>query len=137
MEIIFARSLLMQLFLHNIKHQCKIFCVSWTPSIINCRKIKRFSATQKHKIRQHRSINSHFMGICSGASSDIHVTISYNPNFYMDCAKRYFMIDKQIAPHFVHYGEYSYYHLSFYATQMINPFLTSRIWANPDKGLGF
>ena len=37
--------------------------------------------------------------------------------------KRYFIIDQQIAPHFVHYSVC----LLFYGTQIINPFPSSRI----------
>ena len=51
--------------------------------------------------------------------------------------KRYFLIDQQIARHFVHYSECLYHPLIYYATQIINPFLTLRILANHDKGLGF
>ena len=51
--------------------------------------------------------------------------------------KRYFIIDHQIARHFLHYSECSYHPLPFYATQMITPLLSSRISANQDKGLGF
>ena len=47
--------------------------------------------------------------------------------------KRYFIIDQQIARHFVHYIEYPYDPLPFYATQIINPVLTSRISTNHDK----
>ena len=50
--------------------------------------------------------------------------------------KRYFIIDQQIVRNFVHFSECSYHLLPFYTTQMINPFLTSRISANHDKGLG-
>ena len=52
--------------------------------------------------------------------------------------KRYFIIDQQIASHFVHYSECLYYPLPLYATQIINHFLTSRI-SQPItiKGLDF
>ena len=56
---------------------------------------------------------------------------------YLYFYKRYFMIDQQIARHFVHYSEYIYHPLPFYTTKIINPFLNSRISANHDKGLGF
>ena len=51
--------------------------------------------------------------------------------------KRYFIIDQQIARHFVHYSECLSNLTSFYTIQLINPFLISRITANHDKGLGF
>ena len=51
--------------------------------------------------------------------------------------KRYFTIDQQIARQFVHYRECFYHNLSFYATQIINPFLTLRLSDNHDKGMGF
>ena len=41
-----------------------------------------------------------------------------------------YIVDQQIARHFVH-------HPPLYATQIINPFLTSRISANHGKGLEF
>ena len=47
--------------------------------------------------------------------------------------KRDFIIEKQIAWHFVKYCECLSYPLTFYATQIINPFLNSRIPANHDK----
>ena len=46
--------------------------------------------------------------------------------------KRYFLIDKQIARQFVYYSEILS-NLPFYATQIINHFLNSRISANLDK----
>ena len=49
--------------------------------------------------------------------------------------KRYFIIDQQIARHFVHYSECLSNPPSLYATQMINPFLNSRIKDNHNKGL--
>ena len=49
--------------------------------------------------------------------------------------KRYFIIDQQLARQFVQYSECLY--LLFYATPIINPFLTSKISANHNKGLGF
>ena len=52
--------------------------------------------------------------------------------------KRYVMIDQQIAWHFVHYSECLSNSLShIYATQIINPFLNSRISTNEDKWVGF
>ena len=51
--------------------------------------------------------------------------------------KRYFIIDQQIAEHFVHYSKYLSKPLPFYATEMINPFFNSRISANHNKELGF
>ena len=51
--------------------------------------------------------------------------------------KRYSIIDQQVAPHFVHYSECLSNPLPFYATQIINPFLTLRISANKNKRLGF
>ena len=51
--------------------------------------------------------------------------------------KRYSTIDQQIARHFVHYNECLYHPLPFYTTQTMNPFLTSSLSANHDKGLGF
>ena len=44
------------------------------------------------------------------------------------------MIDQQKARNFVHYSECLSNPLPFYATQIINPFLTSRISANHNKG---
>ena len=44
-------------------------------------------------------------------------------------AKRYFTIDQQNPRHIVHYGECLSTPTPFYATQIINPFLTSRISA--------
>ena len=42
----------------------------------------------------------------------------------MLCQKRGFIIEKQIARHFVHFQPNAYQnHLSFYETQIINPFL--------------
>ena len=63
----------------------------------------------------------------------------YLLKFYMDyAAKRYFIIDEQIARHFVHYSEcLNLPPLLFYVTQIINQFLTSWISAYHDKGLGF
>ena len=56
---------------------------------------------------------------------------------YIKCpVKRYFIVDQQIARHFVHYSECTN-PLPFYLTQMINPFLILRTLANHDKGLGF
>ena len=55
-----------------------------------------------------------------------------NVNLY----KRYIIIDQQIAcRHFVDYSEWLYQPLPYYATQIINPFLTLRISANHDKWL--
>ena len=50
--------------------------------------------------------------------------------------EKYFMIDQQIAP-FYALQWMSLTTLTFYATQIISPFLTSRISANHNKGLGF
>ena len=50
---------------------------------------------------------------------------------------RYFIIDQQIAWHFVHFSECLSNLLPFYATQIINSFLNSRISADHDKGLEF
>ena len=46
------------------------------------------------------------------------------------------MIDQQIARHFVHNSESLYHSLPFYATQIISPFLSSRISANAEKIFG-
>ena len=46
--------------------------------------------------------------------------------------KRYFITDQQIGRQCVPFRECLYPSIPFYATQMINPFLTSRIWAYPD-----
>ena len=51
--------------------------------------------------------------------------------------KRYSKIDQQIARHFKYNGECLYHLLPVYATQIINPFLTSRFWANHDDWLIF
>ena len=55
----------------------------------------------------------------------------------LSSAKRYFIIDQQIARHFVLYSECLYHPLSFYGNQIITLFLTSTILAKHDKGLGF
>ena len=51
--------------------------------------------------------------------------------------KRCFMIERQIARHFVHYSECLSNPLPFYATQILNPFLNLIILAKHDKGLGY
>ena len=51
--------------------------------------------------------------------------------------KRYFRKDQQLARPFVHYSECLHHPLPFNATQIINPFLTSRISTNHEKGKGF
>ena len=53
--------------------------------------------------------------------------------------KRYFIIDKQIARHFVQYTEclYATLPIPFYVTQFLDPFLNLRILTNHDKGKGF
>ena len=51
--------------------------------------------------------------------------------------KRYSIIDQQIAWHFVDYSECLSNPLPFFETQIINPFLNSRITVNHEKGLGF
>ena len=43
------------------------------------------------------------------------------------------MIDQQIARYFKQYGECISNPLHFYATQIINPFISSRSLANHDK----
>ena len=50
--------------------------------------------------------------------------------------KRYFIKDQQIARNFVHYSESLYppHSLLTNATKKNNPFLTSKILANHDKG---
>ena len=62
-------------------------------------------------------------------------TFSFSPS--KDLYKRYFIINQQIARHFVQYSECLYHPLPFYVTPIINSFLTSGITANHDKGLGF
>ena len=50
--------------------------------------------------------------------------------FFTKCwlfTKRYFIIDQQIARHFVHYSECLYQLLPYYAVKIINALLTSRI----------
>ena len=56
---------------------------------------------------------------------------------FLTTNKRYFTIHQQIVRHFVHYSECLYHPLPFYANQIIGNFLTSRMWANQDKWLGF
>ena len=56
---------------------------------------------------------------------------------YIQFTKRYFIIDQQIALHFENYSERLLHPLPFDATQITNPFLTSRISANHHKELGF
>ena len=51
------------------------------------------------------------------------------------CTKRCFIIDQQIARYYV--SECHYHPLPIYATQLINPFITSMISTNYDKGLEF
>ena len=46
--------------------------------------------------------------------------------------KRYFIIDQQIARHFVHYRECLSNPLPFYTIQITNPFLNSRISPNKE-----
>ena len=60
--------------------------------------------------------------------------IFFNENNAMLLGKRkiYFIVDQQIARHFVHYSERLSNPLSFYATQIIKPFHNSRISANHD-----
>ena len=53
-----------------------------------------------------------------------------------DCMYDKAIKDQQLARHFVNLNE-CLFHLPFYGTQIINPFLTSRISGNDDKGLGF
>ena len=50
------------------------------------------------------------------------------------CFKRYFMVDQQILQNFVQYIEGL--SNSFYASQIIDIFINSRISANRDKGQG-
>ena len=57
--------------------------------------------------------------------------------FYELCILIYFLIDQQIACYFVHYSICLYHPPLFYATQTIDPFLTSRISANHEKGWDF
>ena len=56
---------------------------------------------------------------------------------YKCLVKRYFIIDQQIAQNFMHFSELFTTSLPFYASQIISHFLTLRISANHDKGLGF
>ena len=56
---------------------------------------------------------------------------------YKTLDKRYLIVDHKVARHFLHYSECLSNPLSFYATQMINPFPNSRISANHDKVFGF
>ena len=51
------------------------------------------------------------------------------------CFIRYSKIDQHLARHFLHYSECLQHPLTFYTTQIINPFLNSRISANQDKVL--
>ena len=56
----------------------------------------------------------------------------------INCAKKkYFMIDQQIARLFCTAVNVFQTHLLFFATQIINPFLMSKISVNHDKELGF
>ena len=52
-------------------------------------------------------------------------------------SQRYFLIDQQIAQYFAQYSEVLTTPIPFYANQIINPFLTSRVSANHDKRLVF
>ena len=47
--------------------------------------------------------------------------------------KRYVIIDKQLAQHYMRYSECLSNPLPFYATHIIDPFLNSRISASHDK----
>ena len=47
--------------------------------------------------------------------------------------KRYFIVEQQLSRYFEHYSECLYHPLPFYATQITNHFLSSRISANHDK----
>ena len=49
--------------------------------------------------------------------------------------ERYFIEYQQIEQHLVHFSECLYQEVPFYATQIIKPYLTSRISANHDKGI--
>ena len=51
--------------------------------------------------------------------------------------KRYFIINQQIAQHFVHYSECLCHPFPSMKLKIVNPFLTSRIPANHDKVLEF
>ena len=51
--------------------------------------------------------------------------------------KRDFILDHQIARHFVQYSEWLSDPLPFYATQLINSFLNAKNPANHDKEWGF
>ena len=44
-------------------------------------------------------------------------------NKMLENAKRYLLVDQQIAQHFVHYSGCIYHHLPFYAIQIIHPYL--------------
>ena len=78
----------------------------------------------------------------SRASSDLqlrHLTVGLYIIIYsceLVWIKRYFIIDKHIAWHFVHYSE-CLYPSPFHATQIVNIFLASRISANLKKGWNF
>ena len=52
---------------------------------------------------------------------EVYEEISYHHN------KRYLIIEKQITRHFVQYSEYLSHPLPFYATQIINHILNSKI----------
>ena len=62
-----------------------------------------------------------------------------NKKYYIDIKKINFIIDQQIARYFVHSVNIftTPPPFPFYATQRINPFFTSKISANQDKGWDF
>ena len=55
---------------------------------------------------------------------------------FIGLKKRHFIIDQQIAWHFVHYSECLYHLPSLLSTQITTPFLTSRFSTRHYKGLG-
>ena len=86
-----------------------------------------------HRIIQSKiSLRTHKIGqVVRAYPPSIHLPLFYKYNGYN---KRYSIIDQQIARYFVHYSEYFSSPLPFYAIQIINPFLNSRISAIHDKG---
>ena len=67
----------------------------------------------------------------------LHATNCSIIDFSINHNKIYFIIDQQRAKHFCNTVNVFQTPLPFFATQIVNTFLNSRISANHNKGLGF
>ena len=67
----------------------------------------------------------------------VHAYINTNAKVVNGEEKRYFKIDQHLVRHFVNYVECLSSTPSFLCSQIIIPFLNSRIPANHNKGFGF